>query len=129
MGGHHSAAMLKDEWLTPPEILHALGEFDLDPCAPVVRPWEMATAHYTINDNGLLQPWRGRVWLKNLARGDNRVPADTRQFDIGAVDSNWDLGKLRVHGQTRPAETPEEEEDKPKKTAAKKPVAKAGKKK
>jgi hypothetical protein len=63
MGGHHSAAMLKDEWLTPPEILKALGSFDLDPCAPVQRPWEMAKAHYTVRDNGLLQPWHGRVWL------------------------------------------------------------------
>jgi hypothetical protein len=63
MGGHQSAAMLKDEWLTPPGILKALGEFDLDPCAPVERPWQMAKAHYTVCDNGLLQPWHGRVWL------------------------------------------------------------------
>ncbi len=51
------------EWLTPPEIISALGEFDLDPCAPVVRPWPMAKKHYTILDNGLIQPWEGRVWL------------------------------------------------------------------
>lgn len=62
MGGHQSAAMLKDEWLTPPEILRALGPFDLDPCAPINRPWEMAARHYTILDNGLAQPWEGRVW-------------------------------------------------------------------
>ena len=54
--------MLKDEWLTPPAILNALGEFDLDPCAPVSRPWDIARQHYTIHDNGLRQPWRGRVW-------------------------------------------------------------------
>ncbi len=24
----------KEEWLTPPEIIQALGTFDLDPCAP-----------------------------------------------------------------------------------------------
>lgn len=52
----------KDEWLTPPNIIRALGEFDLDPCAPITRPWEMAKKHYTINDNGLYQPWDGRVW-------------------------------------------------------------------
>lgn len=62
MGGHHSARMGKDEWLTPPEILAALGEFDLDPCAPRVRPWPMAKRHYTLEDNGLLLPWQGRVW-------------------------------------------------------------------
>lgn len=54
-GGH-------DEWLTPPDILAPLGRFDLDPCAPVVRPWETAAQHFTIEDNGLMQPWVGRVW-------------------------------------------------------------------
>lgn len=59
----------KEEWLTPPEIIRALGDFDLDPCAPVKRPWEMAKAHYTIEDNGLIKPWQGRVWL-NAPYGD-----------------------------------------------------------
>ncbi|MCB1504501.1 MAG: hypothetical protein KDJ47_05950 [Hyphomicrobiaceae bacterium] len=62
MGDHHSARMLKDEWLTPPEILGALGQFDLDPCAPVSRPWDTAERHYTMLDDGLKQDWRGRVW-------------------------------------------------------------------
>lgn len=55
-GGH-------DEWLTPPEIVHKLGAFDLDPCSPVVRPWDTAANHYNVNDDGLAQPWHGRVWL------------------------------------------------------------------
>lgn len=63
MGGHQSSAMLKDEWLTPPHILKALGPFDLDPCAPIERPWDMAVEHYTITDNGLIKPWHGRIWL------------------------------------------------------------------
>lgn len=62
MGGHQSAVALKDEWLTPPHILKELGSFDLDPCAPIKRPWDMANCHYTIEDNGLAQPWFGRVW-------------------------------------------------------------------
>lgn len=52
----------KDEWLTPPAIVQALGPFDLDPCAPVVRPWDTAHTHYTVHDDGLQQPWFGRVW-------------------------------------------------------------------
>lgn len=63
MGGHQSADMQKDEWLTPPSILAALGPFDLDPCAPAVRPWESARRYYTMVDNGLALPWSGRVWL------------------------------------------------------------------
>jgi hypothetical protein len=62
MGAHQSATMLNDEWLTPPDIISCLGPFDLDPCAPVIRPWETAEKHFTIKDNGLLQPWDGYVW-------------------------------------------------------------------
>ena len=50
-------------WLTPPYILEALGEFDLDPCASLDRPWDTALKHFTVEDNGLTQPWEGRVWL------------------------------------------------------------------
>ena len=52
----------KNEWLTPPAILGRLGPFDLDPCAPVKRPWDTARHHYTIEDDGLRQPWFGRVF-------------------------------------------------------------------
>lgn len=52
----------KDEWLTPPELIKSLGEFDLDPCAPVKRPWDTAKAHFTEDDNGLWKEWFGRVW-------------------------------------------------------------------
>jgi hypothetical protein len=72
----------RDEWLTPPEILKALGEFDLDPCAPIVRPWPMAREHYTRLDNGLLKPWKGRVWLNP---------------PYGAETGKW-LGRLAEHG-------------------------------
>lgn len=59
----------KEDWLTPPEILRALGPFDLDPCSPIGRPWDTAALHYTVLDNGLMKPWAGRVWL-NPPYGD-----------------------------------------------------------
>lgn len=62
LSSHQSARMKNDEWLTPPEILAPLGSFDLDPCAPILRPWDTAAKHYTLLDNGLAQPWAGRVW-------------------------------------------------------------------
>lgn len=62
IGSHQSARMDKDEWLTPPEIIKALGPFDLDPCSPINRPWSTAAKHYTIDDLGLTRPWYGRVW-------------------------------------------------------------------
>lgn len=60
---HDRVADGKDEWLTPPEIVTALGPFDLDPCAPIVRPWPTARKHYTVEDDGLSMPWEGKVWL------------------------------------------------------------------
>ncbi len=74
----------KDEWLTPPHILKALGQFDLDPCSPVNRPWPTAEKHLTIQDNGLSQPWDGRVfcnppysdsgpWLQRCAEHRNAI--------------------------------------------------------
>ena len=43
----------KDEWLTPSWLLSRLGSFDLDP----------APRHYTVLDDGLSRPWKGRIWL------------------------------------------------------------------
>lgn len=58
MGTHQQSIGINQEWLTPPEIIKSLGRFDLDPCAPIVRPWETAKVHYTIEDDGLLKPWK-----------------------------------------------------------------------
>jgi site-specific DNA-methyltransferase (adenine-specific) len=54
-----------DEWTTPPEIIAALeaefGPFDLDPCAREASA--KGVFYYTKEDNGLLQPWDGRVFV------------------------------------------------------------------
>lgn len=63
IGGHHSARMKNHEWITPKPLFNTLGTFDLDPCSPIVRPWDTALHHYNKNDDGLKQPWFGRVWL------------------------------------------------------------------
>lgn len=55
-----------NEWMTPPEILNALGgwrSFDLDPATPDVMPWRTARRRYTQREDGLLLPWFGRVFL------------------------------------------------------------------
>lgn len=85
MGGHQSAKMLKDEWLTPRHIITALGPFDLDPCSPIDRPWPTAATHYTVEDDGLTRPWDGFVWcnppygpytsywMERMAQHDNGI--------------------------------------------------------
>jgi len=65
IGGHQSQRAVTETWLTPPEVLAALGPFDLDPCAaPEPRPWPTAAMHYTwpVQD-GLALPFFGRVFL------------------------------------------------------------------
>lgn len=82
LSGHQSAAMKTDEWLTPPEILKPLGEFNLDPCAPIGRPWKTAQRHYTIGDDGLSLPWHGRVWCNP---------------PFGGAAIKW-MRRMRAHG-------------------------------
>lgn len=82
IGSHQSSNMGTDEWLTPPYILNQLGTFDLDPCAPIIRPWDTAKKHYTIEDNGLTKEWNGRVWCNP---------------PYGLEASKW-LNKLAKHG-------------------------------
>ena len=62
MGSHQSHNAGTTTWLTPPELIEALGPFDLDPCASLNRPWDTAKNHFTVEDDGLAQPWSGRVW-------------------------------------------------------------------
>lgn len=64
MGSHHRPSEGKsNDWLTPPEIIDALGPFDLDPCASVRQPWPTAKEMLTVADDGLAWDWHGCVWL------------------------------------------------------------------
>lgn len=87
IGGHHSAAAASTTWLTPPEIIEALGgwqSFDLDPCAaPAPRPWPTARAMNALADgDGLALEWSGRIWLNG---------------PYGAELADW-LAKMARHG-------------------------------
>jgi hypothetical protein len=64
MSGHQSMSSKTEIWLTPPDMITALGPFDMDPCAaPEPRPWPTAAVHYTRVDDGFNRPWGGRIWL------------------------------------------------------------------
>lgn len=54
---------LSNDWLTPPEIIHALGEFDLDPCGHESKFCVTADQIYFPPEDGLSFKWWGRVWL------------------------------------------------------------------
>lgn len=54
-----------DDWSTPPEIVQEyaaeFGGFDVDPCC--TPSTAKAPFFYTKADDGLKQPWAGRVWI------------------------------------------------------------------
>jgi hypothetical protein len=66
MGSHQSAGRAEKVWLTPPDLIRALGPFDLDPCFSAPRPWDTAGVHYgpeaADGFGGLFADWFGFVW-------------------------------------------------------------------
>lgn len=53
-----------DDFLTPPEVVQAMGEFDLDPCASSRQATPLARRQYRFpEDNGLMLPWEGSVFV------------------------------------------------------------------
>ena len=82
---HETAVGATTEWYTPPEFFDALRvTFDLDPASPGadVVPWVPADKHYTRVDDGLTQPWFGRVWL-NPPYGPQATPFIDRMLNHG----------------------------------------------
>jgi len=45
------------DWLTPPELLQALGAFDMDPCASQYQPWRTAAQQFTIEKISTYESW------------------------------------------------------------------------
>jgi hypothetical protein len=52
-----------DRWLTPPDVVKALGEFDLDPCGAPGHILARNTYLLENGDDGLMDTWFGRVWM------------------------------------------------------------------
>lgn len=66
--GSSQPPLSTDDWCTPVHIIEAarevLGEIDLDPASNAFAQSRVgAKHHFTIEQDGLAQQWRGRVWL------------------------------------------------------------------
>ena len=92
-------------WLTPPEIVDALGPFDLDPCCPPTMPWRTATQMVHWPNDGLKVDWTGkRVWC-NPPYGRDAVPflrkmAENRTGGGGGAFCLYSRGRTPPRGRT-----------------------------
>ena len=94
----------KSEWLTPPGIVKAVGPFDLDPCAPISRPWNTAENHLTIEDDGLNSEWNGRVWCNppySRATIDEWLP-DFVDLAQNVIEDSYELERSVAEETRRP---------------------------
>jgi hypothetical protein len=72
MAEHEPCVGASDEWYTPPSIFKALRvTFDLDPCSPGADHWVPARGVFTKAQDGLIQPWRGLVFMNPPFGGRN----------------------------------------------------------
>jgi hypothetical protein len=72
MAEHEPSIGLSSDWYTPPEYFEKIDlVFDLDPCSPGPGHWVPAKQIYTVEDDGLSKPWRGRVFMNPPYGGRN----------------------------------------------------------
>ena len=92
-----------DEWPTPQWLVGQyaaeFGPFDTDPAATAQSA--QASAFYTIDDDGLSQPWKGRVWMNPpysnvgawMAKARAEVEAGNAELVVclvpARVDARW----------------------------------------
>ena len=102
---------------TPAHIFEELGvQFDLDPCAP--KDWcpskDWCSRVYTVEDDGLAQPWDGLVWLnppyqrveigkwvKKLAEHENGIALVYVRTDTAWFQDNPPDALLLLRGRVR----------------------------
>ena len=79
-----------DCWYSPPHIvelvIQVLGEINLDPCADHGRHIA-AAKHYTFDDNGLEQPWCGKIYMNPpYSHPGTWIKKLELEFETGNVD-------------------------------------------
>jgi ParB family chromosome partitioning protein len=103
-----------DEWYTPADVIELarelMGGIDLDPAScEAAQTVVQADTYFTKAENGLAQPWRGRVWLNppysNPCPWTDKARAAFEDRDVeqcvilvnNATETGWFQRLLRKH--------------------------------
>jgi len=91
----------QNDWRTPRKYLDAardvMGAIDLDPAtSKEANETVEAALFYTEDDDGLQQPWKGRVWLNPPYGGNARLFIErlTREYEVGKRDCGMRSAEL-----------------------------------
>jgi hypothetical protein len=92
------------EWFTPPEIVGrvraVLGEINVDPAScDKAQEIVQAARYYTVYDDGMTQPWYGRVFL-NPPLGIPHVANFTGKFIAEYTAGNMSAGVMLTHASS-----------------------------
>lgn len=86
------------EWYTPPCYIESarkvMGKIDLDPAScSAADETVMASKYYSINEDGLLQEWSGKIWL-------NPPYSLVQKFTSKLLESEFDQAIILVNNAT-----------------------------
>jgi len=94
----------QDEWYTPYDIMDkvkaVLGNIDVDPASnEVAQSYIEASTFYTVENSGLVQPWKGQVWC-NPPYSISLLRKFTTKFKEEAYNGNMKEGIILTNSGT-----------------------------
>jgi hypothetical protein len=104
IGSHQRTVGKSQAHITPKGLLDAIGPFDLDPCAAIIRPWDCATINWTEIDDGLSREWPRQyfiflnppfdryvvgTWMARLAAHGNGIALLHVRTEAGWFEPVW----------------------------------------
>jgi len=103
--GRYSYCSGDEEWFTPKAIVDAtrqvLGRIDLDPASCLqANAVVQAKRYHTIKDDGLKQPWRGRVFL-NPPYSSAKIPLFIEKLVAHVKDGSISEAIVVVNSETQ----------------------------